>query len=144
MPSCSTPRGEEKVKVLLESSVWLEGDLLIMDFSLAMEQVRVRERQAHHRLSLAMEQVRVGGRLVQSWISARAWSRLGLGGGGLAHKGLQLWHGAGEAWKGTSLSCSSAWSWGRWGLKGDLLNHGHQLDNGSGDTGEGHVHDVFS
>jgi hypothetical protein len=36
---CSTPHGEEKVKVLLESSVRLEGDLLIMDFSLAMEQV---------------------------------------------------------------------------------------------------------
>ena len=38
---CSTPRGEEKVRVLLESSVWMEGDLLVLDFSLAMEQVRV-------------------------------------------------------------------------------------------------------
>ena len=39
----STPRGEEKVKVLLESSVWLEGeDLLVLDFSLAMEQVTFR------------------------------------------------------------------------------------------------------
>ena len=31
----------EQVRVLLESSVWMEGDLLVLDFSLAMEQVRV-------------------------------------------------------------------------------------------------------
>ncbi len=30
----------EQVRVLLESSVWMEGDLLVLDFSLAMEQVR--------------------------------------------------------------------------------------------------------
>jgi hypothetical protein len=31
----------EQVRVLLESSVWMEGDLLVLDFSLAMEQMRV-------------------------------------------------------------------------------------------------------
>jgi hypothetical protein len=37
----SSHRGVENVKVLLENSVSVEGDLLVLDFSLAMEKVRI-------------------------------------------------------------------------------------------------------
>jgi hypothetical protein len=37
-------RGVENVKVLLENSVSVEGDLLVLDFSLAMEKVTCRGR----------------------------------------------------------------------------------------------------
>jgi hypothetical protein len=55
----------EQVKVLLESSVWMEGDLLVLDFSLAMEQVRV----------LLESSVWMCRDTSWSWTSVSPWSR---------------------------------------------------------------------
>jgi hypothetical protein len=55
----------EQVRVLLESSVWMEGDLLVLDFSLAMEQVRV----------LLESSVWMCRDTSWSWTSASPWSR---------------------------------------------------------------------